>query len=266
MLMDAGLDVVGDTNPMPGHPLRQIADWVQGAEPGSPEVGRRRSAVLNAVQQWLRDGKDAKVAVKVGASALSPHYESSELDPGSGRVVTYTRNMIGLGQLDEIRTLWTRFVSLLSSLDVPDFEPIQQAISQYVFPYAAGVTMSDEYVEACQEVAVGMIRDLQELAKGCSGVMTHVRQWAGSLGIDVSVEVDPDYEVLFPCEALGDDWREQQRKQYEAATALAERWVELSPADVARRLVQAHGRRGHSEHQQSGEEHRRLSVACSSRR
>ena len=104
-----------------------------------------------------------------------------------------------------------------------DFTPIQQAIRQYVFPHAAGVTLTEEYIRICHGLAGEMIEDLHRLAVGRPGILSELREWAKHLGMVSTPDFQTEYEILFPCDVVGDEWQERQKRQQAAAADLAER-------------------------------------------
>jgi len=49
--------------------------------------------------------------------------------------------------------------------------------------------------------------------------------------------LDPEFEILYPPEPEGDNWEKDEKKQSDAALALAEDWAKLDPNEVAARLM-----------------------------
>jgi hypothetical protein len=66
-----------------------------------------------------------------------------------------------------------------------------------------------------------------------------LRGYASTLGIEMAVPLDPDYQVVFPGrQRVGEDWLAVEARQVEAATRLGERWAALEPHLVADRLAE----------------------------
>jgi hypothetical protein len=90
-----------------------------------------------------------------------------------------------------------------------------------------------------KKVAARMVRDLIGEATGRPGVLQALRGYATILGVEMTVPLDPDYQVVFPGRQRdGEDWRAVEARQVEAATRLGERWASLEPHLVSDRLAE----------------------------
>jgi hypothetical protein len=231
---------VGDRRPLNSavsHPLRVLQDWVESAEPESPDVPRRREALASASASWLSSGGDPEIALRSACLSLSPRYHTFSADPGRGRTVTFTRGTIAAADVETVGRLWPAVLAVIRGCPDPEWRHVASAVEDFVFPgRSAPEGISDDVRAAMETLAGRMLGDLVPLLLDRPGP----RQWAVSmaehLGADLGVGTDADYEALFPRKEAGGDRREAYALQSEAARALGREWSGREPSEVARRI------------------------------
>jgi hypothetical protein len=230
----------GDERPLhqhPRHPLRILADWVQGALPGTPRVLERRRALLAAALHWLRSGGHLTTGLAAVRFALSAAYEEVRPMPGSGLTIQLRSGVVTPDEAKAIHALWPQALSFLRTRSLEDWKPVQQLVEQWAFPGRMNAPIGKAHVKALRSIALRMLRDVVSLARGHPGVQQWAAGVAALLKARVRTYADRQFAVLFPAHEPGRDWQERQRRQEETAAKLAGRWSGDDPASVVERLL-----------------------------
>src|SRR5262249_8986872 len=67
------------------------------------------------------------------------------------------------------------------------------------------------------------------LAEGRPGILHELSQLADKLGLELKLNYDPEYEVLFPSHKPEEDWREAEERRSQAITQLPAALAKQSP-------------------------------------
>lgn len=233
---------VGDVRPLhsyPQHPLRRIKDWVEDTEPDDPEAVNRRKIVLRAAEAWIENGEDEAVGTHVLALCLVPKVEMRSVDPGVGRTVTLRSGPLSDDRLQEVHALWPRVLEALRAIRKPRWQPLLECISDWAYSRRLSRhPLPAELREATRRMTGEMMSDLAQLAQHHQGVLRRLKAIAGDLGLEASMALRPDFEILFPIESVEvRDPLAAQHLQAEAVRKLARRWMRRDPGGVARDLV-----------------------------
>jgi hypothetical protein len=232
---------VADRRPLnahPEHPLRLLRDWVEGAVPGEGEAVSRREALLNATCGWYAaEEADSAVCLHALASAFLPTFEDQHSDPVDQMSVTLRTGALLLEEMEAVTALWPVGVSLLRSCGLAEWGAVHDLIREWVY---RGIRTRGPVEPAMDERMDRFARTLAVDVLGVADQQPGVRLWIARLGEqmgwDLNVELDPDFEVLFP-ERDRSDYQAAHREQAAVADILAARWSLDSPVEVARRLV-----------------------------
>jgi hypothetical protein len=81
-----------------------------------------------------------------------------------------------------------------------------------------------------------MLADAVAAADGHPGVLHRASEAADNLGWGLQVDLDPEFEVLFPKEDLNEPLSEQDARQAAAVVRLADKWQAHDPSQVATRV------------------------------
>ncbi len=222
---------IGDNRALHSHPdhaLRQVADWIHAAVPGTPSVLERRTQLLKTAQHWLDEGRNPAVGLHALVLALSPEFERTEPEPGSGRNLTLSFGFVSLEEARAIRAMWPAVRGRLANEPVQHWKPVQDVVSAWAYHPRPSRPLPEPLAAEAASFAGEMLRDLADAGKGHSGFLHWVASVADRFGVDLSASVDADFETLFPHRERG-DWRAEEEEQRERATALATRWAQAGP-------------------------------------
>ncbi len=218
------------------HPLRIISDWIASAKPSTNEAVDRRKVLLHMAINWCEKGGDLAVTLRTLVSSLSPSFQFAEEVPGSGRQFSIAHGFLTVDELRVVLSGWPLVSDLLRKSKVEDWTPITELVQAWAFPGRVPSAPSEELAEVSRVAAVGMLEDVAEAAVDSPGVLHWIAEMAQNLGRVIEVDLDRDFEILFPPDP-GVDRHKAEREQLSAAKGLVKRWSIRSPDEVARRIT-----------------------------
>lgn len=240
-LMIAAIDDHRELHPHPNHPARVIDDWAGSAKPGSNTVVKRRALLLNVAGELLNNGYQDQITVgRVIASALNPHYQSSESDPGVGMSITFIQGYISPEEFNQMSSLFDTAKAIYDKLDNDEaFVEILSVVDDWVYNRQ---NVSAEYLavigDTKKQLAQNLITSLRDATNGRNLILRHLRQLGQAIGMNLEIEVPREYEILFPYESRRASREEALfKKQIEAVKGLAEEWVKEDPASVVGKIA-----------------------------
>jgi len=239
MLLDAS---IGDERPLNSsldHGLRLLSDWIQQAYPGQGEAVPRRKTLLDSVRTWVDEkAENLDVALKVIDAALYPGFRLSDADPIEGMKIVIRHGCLTNNELKELESLWPSIISLLQKYPIENWQSIQGWMREWIHPGLICHNISEETYAQMRAFAEVMLHGLAPLAKNFPSVLQWVSNSANDLKISLAVELDSEYEVLFPRETMDDldDYEASQHRKIAAASDLAKSWVNHSPQTIAEKL------------------------------
>jgi len=237
LLLAKAIADTGELHPHPNHPLRTIDDWVKNVHPGTGEGVTRRARLFGCVADWITSGKDLEVGLRALNSVFSPSVDTHTVDPGMGMTVTFSRGALSKDELDEILTLWPRAVEILNTAEMTDWKHIISIIQTWAYPDSLRPDGLHESLRSTMHAgAAQMLTDLVQLASDRPGVLLRARGIVKHLDLDLEIQLDPEFLVLFPQEDP-QNWRAAHEGWAEAARDLASRWAREDPQTVAERLT-----------------------------
>lgn len=220
------------------HPMRWIQDWIREAVPGrSAEPLMRRKAVFEAARTWLREGRNGRVGRRALCMSVKPGFETFTPDPGSGRQIQILSGLVTDDELKQIHTVWNQLIELLEEFEPVDWHDLLKAVEEWIYPERARVREVPETTrEVMRAIAADMIRDVVSHSVGRPSIQEWGRRVSKTLGVELTVLVDSEFEILFPKFDHEEEWEEYVKHRLESVRALAEKWQTLSPAEVAAKL------------------------------
>lgn len=240
-LMIAAIDDHRELHPHPNHPARVLDDWAGGAKPGSNTAIKRRSLLLKVAGELLENGYQDQITVgRVIASALNPHYQSSESDPGVGLSITFIQGYISLEEFNQMSSLFNTAKAIYEKLDNDEaFVEILSVVDDWVYNRQ---NVSAEYLAVIEDtkkqLAQNLITSLKDATKGRSLIQRRLRQLGQVIGMNFEIEVPREYEILFPYESRRPNREEALfKKQIEAVGGLAEEWAKEDPVSVVSKIA-----------------------------
>jgi hypothetical protein len=222
-LFDASVGDKRDAGSALSHPLRQVEDWVHSGRPGIDALSRRRS-LIDAVEIWLRSGGDANIAIEAASLALVPVFRTSNSDPGSGRTFRVTHGVISAEELSGLGELWERVLGLIPAKVMTNWQPLLNAICGVASPQILGGNPGAAFYAASRDLSGKSVATLARVAADRPGMTLELRDIANRLNIELEVDVDVDFAIIYPA----DDFRDHD--------AWCANWVFVSLPGHLRRL------------------------------
>lgn len=238
LLMGKAIDDKRPLHPHPNHPLRLIKDWIIEGYPGSSEALHRRETLFKVVINWLSEGNDVEIGFRAIEFVLSPVFESSSMDPGSGNKLTISRGFILDFEKTELMKKWPKVVELLRNYDLKDWEPIHNIVRKWAFPSRFNMEIPEQTYNMMREFAGQMLSDIAVIGKHRLGVLRWVKELSEALKIPIEVSIDKDFKTLFPRDEIRKKYEATQKMQLQAVQNLAVKWNKLKPEQVIDRVSQ----------------------------
>ena len=229
-----------DTRPLhshPDHPLRKIEDWVKSAEPGVGQVTLRRRVLLSSVLSWFAKSNNTNIALKAIRFVLSPAFADSEMGPGSQLTVTFRSGLISKVEMSAIREFWPHIRKFLQETPIQDWSQMFDLIHEWLYPGRVVENVSDEIRDLMRDFAVEMATDIVDMNVDHPGVLSHISRILKQFEMQLAIDIDPEFDTLFPVEDWGIDYKKIQAKQAAAAKKLAKNWSSQDASDIAKRFV-----------------------------
>jgi len=231
---------IDDDRPLhsnPDHPLRKIEDWVKSGKPGSGEAISHRETLLDSALSWFAETSNSHIALRAIEYSLSPTFADSEMGPGSKLVAIFRRGLITQAEMSVIRGFWPRVMEFLRSASIEDWGPMFDLIHEWLFPNRVAVSVPEEMRGLMQEFACEVATDIIGMNAAHPGVLSRISRTFKILDIELPIELDPEFDTLFPMEGRGQDWNKNQAEQQTAANELAEKWSLQDAESIAKRMV-----------------------------
>lgn len=240
-LMIAAVNDHRELHPHPNHPARVLDEWANGAKPGSNTAIKRRSLLLKIATELFENGYQDQVTVgRVIASALNPHYQSTETDPGVGLSITFIQSYISSEEFNQMSTLFTSAKALYEKLDSDEaFVEILSVADDWVYNRQ---NVSAEYlatiVDKKKQLAQELLTSLRDATKGRNLIQRRIRQLGQAIDMNLEIEVPREYEILFPYESRRPNREEALfKQQIEAVKELAEQWAKEDPTQIVEKIA-----------------------------
>ncbi|MFC1958353.1 hypothetical protein ACFLV6_00300 [Chloroflexota bacterium] len=221
----------------PDHPLRKIEDWVQSGKPGSGEAISRRETLLDSTLEWFAETSNTHIALRALKYVLSPTFSDNEMDPGSKLIVTFLTGLITQAEMSVIRGFWPRVMEFMRSASIENWGPMLDSIREWLSPGRLGPNASEELKGIMQEFACEMATDIISINLAHPGVLSNISRIFKNFEIEFSIDVDNEFDTLFPAEGRRHNWKERQAIQEKAAKKLAEKWSARNAESTAERMV-----------------------------
>lgn len=240
-LMIAAVDDHRELNQYPNHPARVLDEWADGAKPRSNVAIKRRTLLLKVAGELLDNGYQDQITIgRVIASALNPHYQSTESDPGVGMSITFIQGYISLEEFNQMPPLFDAAKAIYEKLDSDEaFVEILSVADNWVYNRQ---NVPAEYLavigDTKKQLAQAFLTSLRGATKGRNLIQRRLRQLGQAIGMNLEIEVPREYAILFPYESRRLSREEALfKKQIEAVRGLAEEWAKEEPTAVVERIV-----------------------------
>lgn len=214
------------------HPLRILRDWVEDLPEGPAPVTeslRRRRCLIDEAKAYLASGGSAAVGRRALLLALAPRLETTRTTV-TGRSLTMRQGILPASTVPEMLELWSTVRGEIHGLDPHTWAEIMDTLHYWIHPNVFGREQA-----RMRSFARRVLGDLAPLAEGHSGLASSLMGVAKEIGLELDLEVDPAFEILFPPDldtSVDYPWEAQRAN----ARDLAEQWKTLPPVELARRL------------------------------
>jgi len=231
---------IGDTRPLHSHPdhlLRQIENWVKSAEPGSSQATTRRGVLLDSALSWFAESPNTYIALQAMEFVLSPAFAESEMSPGSQLTVTFRSGLITQVEMSTICGFWPRIKEFFQAAPIQDWSPMFDLIHEWLYPGRVAGHVSDELRSSMRDFAVEVAKDIVAMNIDHPGVLSHISRIFKQFEVQLTIDLDPEFDILFPVEDWGLNYKKIQAKQAAAAKKLAKNWSSQDAKDIAERMA-----------------------------
>ncbi len=219
--------------PYRAHPqLVILRRWLHEITIPEGETLERRRQAIRAASRYA-EGTDSAgalaVAFSLGCLTLRPTLQSDCIDPTRTALRT-RRGPLPPAQLRQMSGVWRDALQLFKVTGVVSFSELDSQLWEW--RRLADARREEPEVERfTRQFVIGMLRDLTPLAAGRPGLSVALARRAGELGIELSLDLDPRFEILFPPNSEG------MTVETLSLEALAGEWVDASPAEVVERFL-----------------------------
>ena len=219
-------EAIGDERelaPNPEHPLRLIKDWVKAGKPGTGEAIKRREMLLESIESWYLANEDLEIAMQALQQTISLEFLDTETDPGSGRTFTIRHGSITYDELIAIQGFWPRIFYLFRDKYIENWQPIQKIVEAWAYPSRLRVNITEEFSETMRSGASVMLKDILTVSQNRPALLHWAKHIAEDLDTKMQIDLDPEFEILFPKERFR-DYEKWVRERAIAASNLAKSW------------------------------------------
>jgi hypothetical protein len=241
VLMELAVGDPREENSNPDQPLRIVGDRLKTPR-GILEA--RRLAVTVA-DQWLQEGGDQEVGLRVLMHAIHPGTSRSYTDPGLGNTVTIAEAALPFGMIRDLAQLWDSILNIIERERPTKLAIVLDALHPWAYPQTLGFGRGpdDSTRRVIRDVATDVISRLSRIAYDRPGVLRRLRQYASDGGLTVTVEVPHEFDVLFPethdRQSGIEGYHAWERRASEAVRDLAVQFERLTAEEIAERITAA---------------------------
>jgi hypothetical protein len=231
---------IDDNRPLhshPDHPIRKIEGWVKSGEPGSNQATTRRGILLDSALSWFAETNNANIALKAIRFVLSPSFADTETSPGSQLTVTFRTGLVTQSDMLTIRGFWPRIKEFLQIASIQDWRPMFDLIHEWLYPGRVAQNVSEEIGDSMQDFAGEIAKDIAATNVYHPGVLSHISRIFKQFELPLTIGLDPEFDILFPVEEWGTDYKKIQAKQATVAKKLAVNWSSQDAKNVAERIA-----------------------------
>jgi hypothetical protein len=219
------------------HPLRILEDWIKSAEPGSDQTIKSRQILLNSTLLWFSKLNNVSVTTKALCISISPAFSDTENDPGKGMTVTIRSGFLTENELTNIQYFWPKIFDFLKVNTIHDWDPIFRILHTWLNPYVWNAKVPKEHRNLMRVFAIKMATDIIDISSSHPGVNSRIFRLFKQSDIILSLELNEEFDILFPGEDFEHDWKRVEEKQAIYAGKLAERWASQDIKNIVERWV-----------------------------
>lgn len=235
-LLNAAANDKRDPSSYPNHPIRLIEDWIKSIWGGQGMAVARRRILLETALEWHRLSNNPDVTLEAFRLSLSPDFETSEQDPGMGVTLTLRWGYLSVNELEELSGLWQSVIAFLRANKPTNWRSIQTIVEDWAYLRRPLKDPPRQFLVKKKQIASQFLKDVAQVLDKHYGLLQWAKRTAKTLRVKLELNIDPEYEILFPVEDLR-NFQKFQQQTGQRAQALAVKWAQESPREIADRVV-----------------------------
>ena len=217
--------------------IDHLKTWLKSTSSHGEHVIERRRALVRETVAWWKTTRNGEQAVRGLCLALMPGFDYSALDPGIGKTVSYWSEMLDDDDLRAIVDLWPEVLYVVRESEHVPWRELFKLVHAWLVPQASffpPVEFGDTTDMILRNFASTMLEGIAEVSRQHPGIQHRISEFACHVEMDVDFALHSEFEVLFPSETFASqDWRRQQRLQYDAIAELSDNWKNRPLQDLA---------------------------------
>jgi len=222
-------------NSTTNHPLRVVQDWIESSEPGTDVAISNRVILLDNLLKWVNDGGDTGIGLKALDFVFSPRYETNSSNPGNGMRMTFRSGCLSISEIDKLFLQWDRVFEFLKNKSISDWSPVINILPDWLYPSHLNFKVTDEIREKMRELGYKMINDIIILVQNRPSFQRNIKQLAIDTGIKVDINLDQEFEVVYPIENWK-DYKKDAELQKKKSEKLAFFWSNQDPISIINKI------------------------------
>ena len=192
---------VGDRRPQNSqtdHPLRIVKDWVESAPHSEGEQLKRRRILADVAVRYADNSGDPQVGLEALCRAMSPKFESINMDAGSGMSGTMQFGLVSHECLNGLIELCPAILNAVPTKGPEDYSVLIEMLANWAYFGSRSEAPPDDIQELMQSHAVGMAADLTKKFSDHPGILASISEFAQRAELGVDVSVPSVFEILYP--------------------------------------------------------------------
>ena len=237
MLLDRMVGDRGRSGDSSEGSIDELKKWANGITSDGEHLIERRSALVRATVAWWRKSRNGGPSVRALCVALMPGFDYSVTDPGIGKTVTRTSQMLGDDELRALVELLPEVLNVVRESERVPWRELFDLVQTWLTPQARffpPVKFDQTTGEILSNFASTMLEGMAGVSRRHPGVQHRIGELARDIAMLPELSLHAEFEVLFPSESLDpEDWQRQHQRWSDAVTELAHNWSNRSLEDFA---------------------------------
>ena len=198
MLLERAVGNRRPQNSQTDHPLRIAKDWVESAPHSKGEQLKRRRILADVAVRYAENSGDPQVGLEALCRAMSPKFESINMDAGSGMSGTMQFGLVSHECLNGLIGLWPAILNAVPTKGPEDYSVLIEMLANWAYFGSRPESPPDDIQELMQSHAVGMAADLTKKFSDHPGILASISEFARRAELGVDVSVPSVFEILYP--------------------------------------------------------------------
>ena len=218
-----------------------VSEWLGHKQIQPTESLERRELLISTVEERCSgESVNQYVCSLLLAMAMNPKHEGAYSSPIDSRSYSISRSMsTDPVFLASLGALWPRVIHLLGGLDLQHREPVRRVLESWCHPpmLTAGRPIPSAATASLQSAGKMALQCLLEAHDSREATRSWAARVVDLAELEISFDVDPDYESLFGEPAGPKGWEQEVKQQMALAEAFGRRLSTVAPKDGAALLA-----------------------------